>query len=101
MARGGYREKAGRKSSWASGCSIEETKLIRVPVKIADEVLKAAHNIDAGYTLEKVNLINNEDLIVKAKQILIDIKKIDKGRKVAAARLALSMFLDVDQELLK
>lgn len=51
MARGGKREKAGRKSTWASGCKFEDTKLIRVPAAIADHVLAIAHQIDAGQRL--------------------------------------------------
>lgn len=104
MARGGYREKSGRKSSWISGCSIDETKLVRVPSKIADLVLKAAHDIDAGYILEKVNLIkdsDNQDMINRAKLVLNDLKKINKGRDVAASRRAFAMFLDIDEQLLK
>jgi hypothetical protein len=48
MARGGYREKAGRKSGWVSGCKFEDTKLIRVPVTIADRLLEIAHKLDSG-----------------------------------------------------
>jgi hypothetical protein len=48
MPRGGYREKAGRKSTWKSGCMHKDTKLIRVPISIADELLKIAHKLDAG-----------------------------------------------------
>ena len=46
MTRGGARPNAGRKNTWASGCRFEDTKSIRVPLAIADEVLKAAHEID-------------------------------------------------------
>ncbi|BAQ67162.1 hypothetical protein [Geminocystis sp. NIES-3709] len=46
--RGGAREGAGKKSSWISGCSYEDTKLVRVPKAIGDEVIKIAHDIDAG-----------------------------------------------------
>ncbi len=52
MPRGGFREKAGRKSTWKSGCSFAETKLIRVPAKIADQVLEFAHNLDSGSILD-------------------------------------------------
>lgn len=46
--RGGRRDKAGRPSTWASGCKFEDTKLIRVPVAIADRTLEIAHKLDAG-----------------------------------------------------
>lgn len=51
MTRGGKREKAGRKSTWASGCKFGDTKLIRVPSAIASQVLDIAHQIDAGQPL--------------------------------------------------
>lgn len=52
MVRGGKREKAGRKSTWSSGCRFEDTKLIRVPAAIADQLLDVAHKIDAGEPVE-------------------------------------------------
>lgn len=66
--RGGKREKAGRKSTWKSGCKFEETKLIRVPNSIADKVLAIAHKIDAGEVLDldtkpkEVNLAQSSQL---------------------------------------
>ncbi|HEY9873598.1 MAG TPA: hypothetical protein V6D12_09175 [Candidatus Obscuribacterales bacterium] len=50
--RGGAREKAGRKSSWVSGCRQEETKLIRVPEKLAEQLNKIAHRLDAGEIID-------------------------------------------------
>src|SRR5436190_9662955 len=52
MSRGGKREKAGRPSSWASGCKFEDTKLIRVPAAIADRLLEIAHRLDANEFFE-------------------------------------------------
>jgi hypothetical protein len=52
MAHGGKRTGAGRKSTWRSGCPFNETKLIRVPIAIAQKVLDIAHRLDAG---EKVD----------------------------------------------
>jgi DNA-directed RNA polymerase subunit RPC12/RpoP len=51
MPRGGSREKAGRKSTWKSGCKFEDTKSIRVPAHIADQVLEIAHKLDAGESI--------------------------------------------------
>ncbi len=48
MPRGGIRPGAGRPSSWASGCGREDTKLIRVPVALVDQLLEIAHVLDAG-----------------------------------------------------
>ncbi len=72
MPRGGFREKAGRKSTWKSGCSFAQTKLIRVPAKIADQVLEFAHNLDSGSILDSET--NSEstsipDLQVEIKEI--------------------------------
>jgi hypothetical protein len=68
MPRGGHREKAGRPSTWKSGCKFSETKLIRVPSVIADQVLEYAHKLDAGETLDLVTKqlslpISQSDLI--------------------------------------
>jgi len=48
MPRGGTRKGAGRPSTWASGCSFKDTKLIRVPNAIFDQVLELAHRLDKG-----------------------------------------------------
>ena len=50
--RGGVRERAGRKSSWVSGCRQEETKLIRVPEKLAKQLNEIAHKLDAGEAID-------------------------------------------------
>lgn len=44
MTRGGYREKAGGVSTWKHG----KTKTIRVPIDLADEVLRLARELDEG-----------------------------------------------------
>ncbi len=52
MPRGGHRDGAGRKSTWVSGCKFEDTKLIRVPSTIADNLLEIAHKIDSGEDID-------------------------------------------------
>jgi hypothetical protein len=52
MPRGGRRDGAGRKSTWVSGCKFEDTKLIRVPSTIADNLLEIAHKIDSGEDID-------------------------------------------------
>jgi uncharacterized coiled-coil DUF342 family protein len=54
MPRGGRREKAGKKSTWESGRSFNETKVIRVPVEFAEQLLDLAHRLDAGESIETV-----------------------------------------------
>lgn len=60
MARGGKRAGAGRKSTWASGCTQADTKLIRVPIAIADQVLEMAHRLDSGDALDLVTRSKTE-----------------------------------------
>jgi hypothetical protein len=52
MAPGGKRTGAGRKSTWRSGCPFTKTKLIRVPIEIAEQILDIAHRLDAGETID-------------------------------------------------
>lgn len=55
MPRGGHRNKAGRPSTWKSGCKFSETKLIRVPIAIADQLLEIAHKLDEGSFLDSTS----------------------------------------------
>lgn len=54
MPRGGKRSGAGRRSSWASGCGREDTKLIRVPTALADRLVEIAHLLDSGHELQVI-----------------------------------------------
>lgn len=62
MARGGSRQGAGRKSTWASGCTFKDTTLIRVPSKLAPKLLEIAHKLDAGETIDSVTKPDNQEL---------------------------------------
>jgi predicted phage tail protein len=50
MPRGGYREKAGRKSGW----NHSETTVIRVPQALAQELLEIAKTLDRGESLDSI-----------------------------------------------
>lgn len=105
MARGGYREKAGRKSTWSSGCKFEDTKLIRVPVAIAERLLEIAHQIDSGQSIDLVPEPNNEivtksNLIQKGKQIISDISVV-RAKDRASVRKYFALLLDVNRDLFK
>lgn len=114
MTRGGYREKAGRKSTWVSGCKFEETKLIRVPIAISDRVLEIAHKLDNGEVIDLVSESNNEivtesiedksysqpELIEKGKQIVYDETHV-RSKDRASVRKYFSLLLDVDREFFK
>lgn len=65
MPRGGRRENAGKKSTWESGRSFAETKVIRVPVEFAEQLLELAHKMDAGEYNEIVTQSNSDTEEVK------------------------------------
>ena len=113
MVRGGYREKAGRKSTWVSGCKFEETKLIRVPIAISDRVLEIAHKLDNGESIDLVTKSNNEivtesedksysqsELIEKGKQIIYDDTQV-RTKDRSSVRKYFSLLLGIDRELFK
>ncbi|MDY6902696.1 MAG: hypothetical protein SWZ49_32190 [Cyanobacteriota bacterium] len=61
MGRGGYRRNAGRKAGWRHG----ETKTIRVPVALREELLEIGKQLDQGEymcraTYSQLNAILNE-----------------------------------------
>jgi hypothetical protein len=72
MARGGYRENSGRKTSWASGCGFDDTKTIRVPKSLADQITEIAHRLDAGEIIgldtESINALTKENFRIKEEQ---------------------------------
>lgn len=51
---GGRRENSGRPNNWHSNCPASETKLIRIPIRIADQLLEIAHCLDAGMEVKVV-----------------------------------------------
>lgn len=69
MPRGGAREGAGRRSSWASGCKFEDTKLIRVPAILADRLLEFAHELDRGIDIELENRKLEKQVEVLSKKV--------------------------------
>jgi hypothetical protein len=79
MSRGGHREKAGRPSTWKSGCNFSGTKLIRVPIAIADQLLEIAHNLDSGETL---------DLVTKQLNLLDRPTEINADTRFSGVKLA-------------
>lgn len=58
MPRGGYRENAGSKPKWIHG----ETKVIRVPSALADQILAIARILDEGKSLDSVTGSKTIDL---------------------------------------
>jgi hypothetical protein len=76
MAHGGKRERSGCKSTWQSGCKSTETKLIRVPILIAEQVLEIAHRLDAGETIDFVT--NSTDAIATSTTQIASVSEIKK-----------------------
>lgn len=58
MPRGGYRPGSGSKSKWIRG----KTTVIRVPEALSDEVLRLAHLLDEGKTVDDVTKSKYIDL---------------------------------------
>ena len=70
--RGGKRDKAGRKSTWPSGCRFQDTKLIRVPKYLAEKLMQIAKELDSKRAKE----LNSK----KAKKLYSD-KNLDSVTK--------------------
>jgi hypothetical protein len=64
--RGGIRQGAGRKTTWVSGCKQEDTKPIRVPKVIANQILEIAHKLDAGEVID-LDTQSKEEKVTKSK----------------------------------
>jgi uncharacterized protein YlxW (UPF0749 family) len=71
MPRGGRRENAGKKSTWSSGRSFAETKVIRVPTEFAEQLLDVARRLDAGESIELVtnSIEANQEVEALRKQV--------------------------------
>jgi hypothetical protein len=78
MSRGGKREGAGRKTTWASGRSIEDTTVIRVPKEFASKLLEIAHKLDAG---ESIDFVTNSsyDTVTQSNIIALPAQVIDSA----------------------
>ena len=48
MPRGGVRNRACRKTQWASSCTFSQTKVIRVPKRLKSKILEVAYRLNAG-----------------------------------------------------
>lgn len=105
MPRGGRREKAGRKSTWMSGCKFEDTKSIRVPAAIASELLEIAHKLDSGEVIESetksnIEIVTKSELIQKGKQIIAD-ESVVRVKDRASVRKYFGLLLDVNRDSFK
>jgi hypothetical protein len=100
-SRGGYRENAGRKSSWQHG----ETQTIRVPKVFASQLIQIARRLDNREAIESETESNRLDIdtvtdskpgsydnvtesILAMTEALIQAQAILKGKRSARASLA-------------
>jgi hypothetical protein len=101
MSRGGHREKAGRPSTWKSGCKFSETKLIRVPTAIADHLLEIAHRLDSGETLD---LVTKQLSLSIPQSILVNsntrLSGVELGRRLNVSSAALNPYVNLGNEAL-
>ena len=89
MPRGGYREKAGRKSNWLH----PKTITIRVPEVIAQELLVIAHKLDAGEPL--YNPANKQLSLLPSQEITSTTRLtgVQLGNRLGIASAALTPIL--------
>lgn len=83
MPRGGYypnAERWGRKSAWRND---SVTKTIRVPEKLAEQVLDYAHKLDDGGITDYETKAKNE-----VEQLKIELEQVRQERNRLAAELA-------------
>lgn len=68
--RGGYREHAGRKSSWQHG----ETQTIRVPKVFASQLIQMARRLDNGEEIEPdtKSKLQDIDIVTDSRSALFD-----------------------------
>lgn len=96
MTRGGSRINAGRRSTWASGCTFQETKLVRVPKRLVSELLEFAHERDA-MTTDKPKLSAYVPQPIKER-----VKQFAKEREMSesqAVAVILAEYFGIEQEL--
>lgn len=73
---GGKRTGAGRKSSWASGCSKDETKSIRIPKRIADKIISFAHIEDLAESTKSFDITSLPTVLLDNKDRLPNVSAI-------------------------
>lgn len=93
MARGGYRENAGRKYKWQLG----PTRTIRVPIAIADKVMEIAQGLDRG-TLIFDQSVLKENTHSRTLRLVQELRVYQEGGKEV---IQLSDFMRLMQALAK
>lgn len=87
MTRGGARKGAGRLSPWNHG----DTKTIRVPIALADQVLETAKKLDAGYPVKiEPRSLEFDEIAIS---VLKDPSVTRQGKDSGAVKRALDAFV--------
>lgn len=103
MGRGGRRDGAGARYKWAHG----ETKVIRVPIALADRVLEIAKILDQGIPLENVTsskTIDFSGIFVQCteKGFVVNLQDLlEAGYKIRPAALASDVRIGIDKGIWK
>jgi len=90
MPRGGERKGAGRPTKWKAGTTREDTKTVRIPKRIIDEVLQFAIQLDNDCVTQSKSFKN------KAKEILYD-ESIIRSKDRGSAKKLLAALFDEDK----
>lgn len=99
MPRGGRRDGAGAKYKWAYG----ETKVIRVPIALADRILEIAKLLDQGIPLETVTqskVVDLSGISVQSteKGLVVNLQDLlNAGYKIRPAALASDIRKSIDK----
>lgn len=103
MPRGGKREGAGGKSTWKNG----KTKTIRVPIALADEILKFAKELDDNGFIEadtESKMINLSGITVsqiRGKSFVFLQDLVGRGYEIKPQRLAEKVISEIYKDEIK
>ncbi len=89
MSRGGKRRGAGRPTKWKEGTTKNDTKTVRIPKRIVDEVLEYAYKLDNNYVTQSKNI--DIEWLEKFKQKIL---KAVGGSKTSKTRQRVEKVLD-------
>lgn len=93
MSRGGYREKAGRKSGWVN----TQTTTIRVPEIFASQLLSIAKKLDSGDNLDldsNLRTVSLDQVKDAFQSVVLDNQVTRNGRDRGRVRHGLNAFIN-------
>ena len=93
MVRGGKRKGAGRPTKWREGTTKDDTKTVRIPRRIIDEVLEYAYELDNNCVTQSKNI--DAEWLKEFKQKIL---KAVGGTKASKTRERVERALDKEIE---